>query len=190
MLDFAPLWARQSTLTQIMESQSVDDLRRLATETTTTIEQLLADCTDADVVFVPHDLQADDPGADEEERTVGWTLGHIIVHVTAGAEDTSFLAAELARGVPHHGRSRYEVPWEQITTIAQVQQRLAESQRMRLATIELWPDQPHLDVTTEMEFLGEYLNAKGYFGLGLMHDGMHFAQVAETVRQAKAARES
>lgn len=183
MLDFAPLWAKQSTLTKIMEGQSVDDLRRLAGESSDAIERLLVSCIDDDVVFVPHD-----PEANDSEEGHGWTLGHIIVHLTAGDEETSFLAAELARGVPNHGRSRNEVPWEQITTIAQVRQRLAESRRMRLATLDLWPDEPHLDTTIEMSFLSEHLNAKGYFGLGLAHGGGHLAQVAETVRQARAAR--
>ncbi len=183
MIDFAPVVQKTATLSQIMADLTLDALRALTNESTDTVLNLIATCTDADVTFVPYDPQATD-----STEGVGWTLGHVIVHITAGAEETSFLAAELARGVAHHGRSRYEIPWETVTTIAQCRQRLEESRRMRLATLDIWPDVPHLDNTVEMPFLKEHLNAYGYFGLGLMHDSMHFAHIAEIVRQAQAAR--
>jgi hypothetical protein len=45
------------------------------------------------------------------ELALPWTLGHVIVHITASAEESAFLAAELARGVHRRtGRSRFEVP--------------------------------------------------------------------------------
>lgn len=45
---------------------------------------------------------------------LAWNLGHVIVHTMASAEESAALAAELARGVEYHGRSRYEVPWETV----------------------------------------------------------------------------
>jgi hypothetical protein len=114
----------------------------------------------------------------------------VVVHHTASSEETAFLAAELARGVANHGRSRYETPWEQVTTMAQVRQRLDESRRMRLATIEIWPDQPDLEQHVTFPFLEGPINAKAYFALGLMHEDSHIAQLREIVRQAKEARQS
>ena len=59
---------------------------------------------------------------------------------------------------------------------------------MRLASLEMWPDQPYL----ENEYvpwpkLGE-INAVGRFVLGLRHDWDHLGQIEDIVRQAKAAR--
>lgn len=183
MIDFSPVLSKQTTLRHCMADLTLDDLRRLANEITDTIQAMLETCSDADITFVPHDPQADD-----SPEGFGWTIGHVLAHITAGAEETAFLAAELARGVEQHGRSRYEVPWESITTVAQCQQRLEESRRMRLATLDVWPDTPYLETTQEMPFLGEHVNAYGHFGLGLMHDGMHLKQIAETIRQAHKAR--
>ena len=77
----------------------------------------------------------------------------MIVHTTASSEEAAFIAAELARGVEFHGRSRSEVPWETVTTIEQCRHRLEESRRMRLATLQIWPDEPDLDNTMTLAFL-------------------------------------
>ena len=107
---------------------------------------LIAECVDADVVLVPDDPEADDPwAATPEETNMSWTLGHVIVHTTASSEESAALAAEMARGVALHGRSRYEVPWQEMRTIEGCRQRLEESRRMRLASLEMWPDDPHLE---------------------------------------------
>ena len=72
--------------------------------------ELLGGAIDADVTFEPDDPAADDTFAeDPAEATLAWTLGHVIAHVTASAEEAAFLAAELARGILPHGRSRSEV---------------------------------------------------------------------------------
>jgi hypothetical protein len=85
-------------------------------------------------------------------------------------------------------RSRYEVPWETVTTAAQVVHRLEESRRMRLAMLDAWPDEPHLDQTQNpIPRLGP-LNAISRFLLGLGHDAAHIEQIHDAVRQAKAAR--
>ncbi len=61
---------------------------------------------------------------DAAEVGLAWTLGHVIVHLTASAEEAAFLGAELARGVEPHGRSRYEVPWRTLVTIEGARARL------------------------------------------------------------------
>src|ERR1035437_2069960 len=63
------------------------------------IERLRAGA-DWDVTFVPDDPAADDTFAvDPAETRLAWTLGRVIVHVSASTEEAAFLAAELARGV-------------------------------------------------------------------------------------------
>ena len=117
-----------------------------------------------------------------------WSLGHVIVHNTASAEESAAIAAEMARGVAFHGRSRYEVPWGDMKTIEGCRQRLEESRRMRLASLELWPVEAHLEIEYQAWSEGPVVNAVGRFVLGLMHEDSHLGQIEEIVRQARAGR--
>jgi hypothetical protein len=189
MLDFEAVRDKRITLAKLVTGLTRDDLRDLTNEMVNTLLELIAGCTDADVPFIPVDPQAHDPFAKtEEEVSLAWNLGHVVVHTTASAEESAALAAELARGVENHGRSRYETPWETVMTIAQCRRRLEESRRMRLASLAMWPDEPHLDNVYEPWPGAPQVNAIGRFVLGLMHDDSHIDQVAEIVRQAQAAR--
>jgi hypothetical protein len=187
MLDFNPVRQKKMTLSQLCSDLDPDDLRRLTNEMVDNMLELIADCDDRDVTFVPEDPKADDPAAaTEEEIGMAWTLGHVIVHATASAEESAFIAAELARGVPaRKGRSRSEVPWQTVHTLAQCRHRLEESRRMRLASLDLWPDQPHLDNTHRPNDRYEPLNAITRFVLGLRHDDSHLDQIGEIVHQAR-----
>jgi hypothetical protein len=151
---------------------------------------LIAACTDADVTFQPIDPRANDKyAATEAEVHLAWTLGHVIVHVTASAEESAFLAAELARGVTFHGRSRSEVPWTSVAAIAQCRDRLEESRRMRLASLEMWPTPPRLDNRYEVPgWSTGPINGVTRFMLGLSHDNAHLEQIKEIVRQSHVAR--
>jgi len=153
---------------------------------------LIADCTDGDVTFVPVDAEANDKfAANEADVKLSWTLGHVIAHTTASAEEAAFIAAELARGVPHReGRSRYEIPWQSVTTIAQCRSRLEESRRMRLASLDVWPNPPHLDNTFTHSRYPDPINAVARFAMGLKHDESHLGQIEKVVAQAKQARYS
>jgi hypothetical protein len=188
MLDFRPLRNKQATMAELVEGLTRDDLERLTHEMVDTVLDLISDCVDADVTFLPEDPEAYDPyAAEETEVHMAWTLGHVIVHITASAEESAALGAELARGVEYHGRSRSEVPWETVTTMAQCRERLEESRRMRLASLDMWPQHPYLDNTYEF-FDGQRINAVERFVWGLKHDDDHLGQIAEIVRQAQAAR--
>src|SRR5262245_10233411 len=149
MIDFTPLRSKERTMRDLVTGMGPDDLRRLTNEMIDTQLNLIAECTDADVTFEPSDPGAhDSAAATEAELNLPWTLGHLIVHVTASSEEAAAIAAELARGVPHRGgRSRSEVHWTTVTTLAQCRERLEESRRMRLASLEMWPANPHLDNT-------------------------------------------
>lgn len=190
MLDFTAVRKKEMTMGQLVANLTPGDLRRETNEMIDTMLGLVADCTDTDVTFVPVDPQADDRfAAAEAERHMPWTLGHVIVHVTASAEESAYLAVELARGVAYRGgRSRSEVPWQSVKTIAQCRHRLEESRRMRLASLEMWPDQPHLENTYIPREGVPPMNALARFALGLRHDDDHLKHIAEIVRQAKAAR--
>lgn len=189
MLDFTPIRKKQLTIDHLCRDLRQEDLRRLTDEMVDTMLGLIADCADVDVIFVPEDPDAEDTFAtNPDEVFLPWTLGHVIVHTTASAEESAFLAAELARGVSYReGRSRYEVPWRTVTTVEQCCQRLEESRRMRLASLDMWPDPPHLDNLFPSWRGNRHYNSVVRFVLGLMHDDSHLAQIAQIVSQATAA---
>jgi hypothetical protein len=198
MIDFSAVRNRSLPIADLAATLSPDDLRRETNEMIDTMGGLIAECVDADVVFVPHDPEAyDSAAANPEEVYLSWTLGHVIVHTTASAEESAYLAAELARGVRYRRlRSRYEVPWQSVTTIKQCRQRLEESRRMRLASLDMWPDEPFLENTYKLKVGGPAAvtenqpdaNAVVRFILGLLHDDSHLGQIRGIVRQARAAR--
>ncbi len=168
---------------------TVADLRDLTNRMLDAQLALLADCTDADVVFVPQDPAAEDTfAATPEEVNLAWTLGHLVVHVTASSEESAALAAELARGVEFHGRSRYETHWTTVKTVEQCRHLLEESRRMRLASLEMWPAEPHVENTYVRREGAPPTNCFGRFISGLYHDNSHMDQIAEVIRQAQAAR--
>jgi hypothetical protein len=191
MLDFDAMRSGQVTIFDLTQGLTLADLKALTNESLDTILHIIEDAVDADVVLVPDDPTANDTFAsDPSDVNLAWTLGHVIVHSMASGEEAAFLAAELARGVPLHGRSRYEVPWQQILTIAQCRERVAESRRIRLASLDMWPDQPHLEVTYELppRYNSAQANAIVRFAFGLSHEQSHYAQLTEIARQAKQAR--
>jgi hypothetical protein len=187
-IDFAALRARQSTIAAQVAELTIADLAEATERSIGRLEALLEGATDADVVFVPEDPQAEDHAASsEEDRDLAWTLGHVIVHTTASAEESAALAAELARGVVLHGRSRWEVPWQTITTVAQCRHRLAESRRMRLASLQMWPDQPPSAVDPDPS-VPSWEQARERFARGLVHEDAHVEQVENILAQARAGR--
>jgi hypothetical protein len=189
MLDFTPVRKQERTMNQLAAELTIDDLRQLTNEMVDTMLGMIAECEDADVTRVVHDPEANDTfAANEADVDLPWTLGHVIVHTTASAEESAFLAAELARGVEFHGRSRSEVPWETVTTIAQCRARLEESRRMRLVSLDMWPDQPYLDNTYEPYAGRGAYNAVTRFVGGLSHDDSHLGQIKRLVEETRAAR--
>jgi len=190
MLNFQAVRDKEITLAKLAADLTPDKLRDETDEMVNAILDLIAGCVDADVTFEPVDPAADDPYAQTpEEVKMPWSLGHVIVHITASSEESAAIAAELARGVAFHGRSRYEVPWKEMRTIEGCRRRLEESRRMRLASLDMWPEEAHLENEYQAWTDGPRVNAIGRFVLGLMHDDSHLGQIADIVRQAQAARE-
>lgn len=99
MLDLTRVRSKEMTFAELVADLTVRDLRDLTNEMIDFQLDLLAECTDADVVFVPQDPEANDPyAADTADAEIAWTVGHLVVHVTASSEESAALAAEMARG--------------------------------------------------------------------------------------------
>ncbi|MCE2472787.1 MAG: DinB family protein [Anaerolineae bacterium] len=194
MIDFSPM--RDGDLSFIDYAAQANigpaELKALSDESIDYLLGLVDGLSDTDIVFSPEDAEADDPFAVEGEETIGWNFGHLIAHVTASSEEGAALSSLLARGVPASERPRYETPWRDITTVAHVRQRLAESQRMRNAYLETWPDAPLLDVVRDVSerFTAKFgeMNAPAAFLFALSHEVGHYEQIEEVKRQALAVR--
>jgi hypothetical protein len=176
-LDFEAIKSRQKSMPEQVSSVLQGDLPGLAQELYDRLDALSTGVTVEQVTFV-----ALDPAQDSEP---GWNLAHIILHITATAEEGMALGSTLARGVEVTGRSRHEPDWETVTTAEQVAQRLAESRRMVFAFLDTWPDAPYLENTYQHNFFGP-MNAISHATLGLYHGQSMLPQVEEIVRQATA----
>ncbi len=110
MLDFSRVRSKEVTMDELLTGFTRSDLRALTDEMIDAQMKLIEDCTDADVVFQPLDPIANDTFATDNTAVhIAWTLGHVAVHITASAEESAAIAAELACGVEYHGRSRSEI---------------------------------------------------------------------------------
>jgi hypothetical protein len=197
LIDYSPLQAEATKFQHVVEQQQItfDDLRAEVNRLYDVVANILNAATDADMIFVPYDSEANDPyAATEAEKHIGWTLGHLVAHITATNEESAVFASLLARGIPQGGRIRTETPWAAIDTVQKARQRLEESRRIVLAYLNAIPDTP--DLTTEREFSNERVAA--YFGpinapaamlTGLAHHAEHIEQFHEVYRQAKAAND-
>jgi len=189
MLDFNPVREKRISLNDLASELTKQDLKELTISMVAAQQELIANCSDADVVFIPVDPTADDPFAERmEDVDLAWTLGHVIVHVTASSEEAASVAAELARGVSYHGRSRYETPWQSMTTVEQCRERLVESEKIRLASLEMWPNPPHLENEYKSRPSAPAMNAATRFIYGLMHDDDHLEQISKIIQQTNQAR--
>ena len=177
-VDFPAVAERRKSLPEQTAGITLDDIHTMTGELYDQLAAHAAGLTEEQIRFI-----AEDPSQDEEP---GWNFAHIILHITASAEEGMALGSHLARGVEFTGRSRYEPDWETYTTAAQVAQRLAESRRMAFAFLETWPDEPHLGNSYEHTYFGP-MNAIAHANLGLIHGAGMMPQVAEIARQAKAA---
>jgi len=189
VIDFGPLRRKEKSLQELATGLSRDDLGRLTREMVAAQLSAIEDATDDDVVMVPDDPEANDTyAANPEDIGLSWTLGHVVVHTTASSEESAALALVLARGLPVAGRSRYEVPWQEARSVEFIRHRLDESQRMRLALLAAWPDEPHLDNSYAPYEGRPPMNALGRFIGGLAHDDSHLEQMRKIMAQARSRR--
>lgn len=193
-INFPALAAREINSIDAAKNVTIDELRAITNKSIDTILEIISDLNDGAVTFDPIDPDASDPYAVDGEENIGWSIAHLVAHVTASSEEGAAFSSLLARGIPAKERPRYEVPWREITTRTQCIQRLEESRRMRLAFLDTWPDEPHLDVYREVserfeEKLGK-MNAPAAFIFGLTHEYGHLDQIREVKRQALEAQQN
>jgi hypothetical protein len=67
--------------------------------------------------------------------------------------------------------------------VQQCVDRLQESRRLRLACLDMWPDEPDLDNGVTPWRQSGWVNAIGLFTWGLAHDESHWRQIQKVVRQ-------
>lgn len=194
LIDFTPLRNREMKVIDFAAHFDYPQIRAAANAQIDWMLNLISDLTDADIIFDPIDPDANDPHAVEGEEKIGWSIAHMIAHVTSSTEEWATYSSILARGIPYppEPRLRYETAWRDITTKAQAVQRLEESRRMRLGYLDTWPDTPDLTMKRELserfiEVFGEF-NAPACILFGMSHEAGHFDQMAEAKRQALAAR--
>ena len=193
LIDFSPVRNQEVKYREFSKQFTIEDLKTVTNSYIDTILDIIKDATDAQIAYVPDDAEADDPYAVEGEENIGWSLGHLVAHVTASSEEGAAFSSTLARGVDYTGgpRPRYETPWREVDTKAKAVQRLEESRRIRLAYLDTWPDEPHLDNyrTISPRFIEKYgeLNAVASFLFGLSHEDGHLEQIRSVMKQAQEA---
>ena len=182
--DFTAVSTYRTPMFDFAQPYSLDELRIMTQEAVNAFMRLLSEATDEIVRFVPDDPDAkDSAAADPADVRLAWNIAHNIVHATASADEYATVAAELARGIEFHGRPRSETAWQRVTTIEQCRQRLRESLRLRLASLEMWPDVPNLKVGYAPWRESGWVNAKGIFVWGLPHDDSHIRQIGKILKQ-------
>ena len=195
-IDFTPVQNREVKIIDWAAQFSQADIREAANASIDFMLDIIADLTDADVTFIPFDAEAHDSHAPAELQNIGWSVGHLILHVTASTEEYASVAAILARGIayPPEPRLRVEADWQTAArTVDECRQRIVESGRMRNAFLDSFPDQPNTDTRWErsekfIEIFGE-MNYKAAVMMGLSHEYGHRAQFLDAKTQAVAARQ-
>ena len=171
-------------ITDLQHTVTRQDLIQSHIESIDYLLSLIEGLPDSFVSYEPDDPEAlDEYAADGDHAGIAWTLAHLILHTTASCEEKVAQGASLARGVEVTWRDRYEPHWDEVKTITGLKLRLEESRRMRIAYLNTWPDQPHLDNF----FHHGKVNACGVILAGLRHEVEHYVQIEEVIRQARAA---
>ena len=184
MLDFTPVRDYEVAMSAFAQAFTQEDCARWTEASIERFLELLDTADEEAVSRIPIDPDANDPyAADPQDQHLEWTLGHVIAHTTASADEYATVAAELARGIPFHGRPRSERSWYEMQTLTDCRQRLHESRRLRLASLQMWPDRPNLTEGYVPWEASGWVNATGIFTWGLAHDDDHYRQVQKILAQ-------
>ncbi len=190
LIDFGPVFRKEKTLEALSAEYRREDLGKALDGYIDFTRQVLDGVTDAQAVYTPIDSEANDPyAATEDERHLGWSLMHLVMHVTASAEEGAAFSSILARGIALGGRLRSERDWRQMTTCAQAIARLEECRRMCRAYLDTWPDEPNLETRRILPEKATWTppNAPMQFLSGLSHWHRHVEQFQKVAEQARAA---
>ena len=180
LINFQPVFKKEKTLIDLANESSQADLSKAINGYIDFTLQIINGVSDEQATYIPVDPEADDPhAATEADRHVGWSLIHLVMHVTATVEEAAAFSSILARGISIGGRLRSERNWREVTTCAEAIARLEECRRMCLAYLATWPDQPDLSTRRIMpdDFKWPGPNAMISFLAGLMHWHKHLEQM-------------
>lgn len=186
LINFEPVYKKEMTLGDLAAQFDNARLREALNNYVDFTIQIVNSLSDEQAIYIPSDPTADDPyAASEVERHIGWSLVHLVMHVTASAEEAAAFSSILARGVSIGGRLRYEQDWRYVTTCTEAVARLEECRRICLSYLATWPDQPHLDTIRVMPEHMSWMkpNAPISFLAGLMHWNAHVEQLQKAAEQ-------
>lgn len=191
LIDFTSVRGDRARIAEFSEQFTLADLRAWVSRYVNATREIVDSVTDADLFYLPHDPDANDTFAtNEDEKFIGWSLAHLVLHVTASAEEGATFTSLLARGIALAvgTRTRWEKDWKLVTTRAEIEQRLAECERLCLSYLSAVPDNPHLDVFRNMPEKLSHLriNAVGALLFSLMHWDEHLPQFRQVADQARA----
>lgn len=189
IIDFQPILMKEKNLLDLASGYTQTDLiDTLNWYIDFTMNVVVNTTSDKQATDIPIDPHADDPyAASEEERHMGWSLVHLVTHITASAEEGAAFSSILARGIAISGRLRKEYDWRRVTTRTFALQRLEECRRICLGYLATWPDQP--DFST-LRIMPEHLNrlkanAPVSFVYGLLHWYNHIEQIQNASGQVR-----
>lgn len=180
LIDFQPVIKKELPMIEFARRFTLDELRVALASYVEATRQIVEAASDEQLFRIPEDPEADDPYTENEaERYVGWSLAHLVLHVTASAEEGAAFSSMLARGVAVSERLRYEPDWRTLTGRSAVLARLAECQRMCTAYLDTWPDEPHLETLRVLpeKWKDVRINAPAAFLGGLSHWSRHITQM-------------
>lgn len=188
LIDFGPVRNSETKMLEFSQHFSLEDLREATKSYIDTIRDIMSNVNNAQLVYVPVDENASDSFAtNADEANIPWTLAHVLVHMLASSEEGAAVSSVLARGVEFEGRLRYETPWQNVTIMSQVWQRIEESRHMRMAYLDTWPKHPNLDNMRKMSdgFIERFgqLNATASYLFSLMHEDDHINQLRQIKTQ-------
>jgi hypothetical protein len=189
LIDFQPVFKKEKTLIELANEYSHADLGAALNSYVNFTHQVISEVSDEQATHIPVDSNADDPYATTEaDRHLGWSLVHLVMHVTATAEEAAAFSSILARGIAIGGRLRSERNWREVTTCAEAVARLEECRRMCLAYLATWPDRPDLTTVRIMPQNLSWMkpNAPVSFLAGLLHWHRHIEQFQHVAEQARA----
>jgi hypothetical protein len=184
-IDFAALEADMFAIERVQAAATHKEVELAVSDAIGDFLDVVAGLSNAQVAHI-----GQDPGTADG---VGWSIGHIVAHATASLEEGCCYSSLLARGcdIPAGQRFRYETPWEEVTTAAQVVRRLLESRHICLAYIGAWPNEPALDnfrkMPEGMRMSSMKMNALGTAIFSTHHMRGHLAQLKDAAVQAIAA---
>jgi hypothetical protein len=188
LIDFQPVFDKEKNLIDLANEYSQADLGAALNSYVDFTLQIINGVGDEQATYIPFDPDADDPHATTEaDRHIGWSLVHLVMHVTATVEEAAAFSSILARGIAIGGRLRSERDWREVTTCAEAVARLEECRRICLAYLATWPDRPDLTTARIMPENLSWMKPNAPISLlaGLMHWHKHIEQFRQVAEQAR-----